>query len=186
MADYEHDRGHQNARHNGAHGFLKSNFFMFLMGQLVTLFGAGIYFGGLNHEVSELTKWQGQAQATFERMDRDGTNASKWAITGEWKLSINEPLRLMSWIQHCLESTRQWRKLGRGRNEEMGRNILGCLYIGLHYLCQTVAETFQGKGSDLFKSKGKGKDRAQAGGYRGYYYGGCGMDRILQATGKGI
>jgi hypothetical protein len=63
-----------------APAFIKSNFFVFLMGQFVTIIGAALYFGGLINQVSDIQKWRGQAQLTLERMDRDGTNMDRWRL----------------------------------------------------------------------------------------------------------
>ncbi len=73
---------------NGGH-FLKSNFFIFLLGQIVTLVCglvvAGTIYGRVTQQFTELEKWHIETAATISRMDTFGTNASKWAIADEYK-----------------------------------------------------------------------------------------------------
>ena len=65
-------------------GFLRSNLFIFFMGQVVTVLGCIIFFaiawGKLSQQFVESIHWRDATQKTIERMDSDGTNYARYEI----------------------------------------------------------------------------------------------------------
>jgi hypothetical protein len=67
------------------HPFLKSNLFIFLLGQTFAFvcwaIVASSVYGRFDQKLSAWEKWEAETQATMIRMDAYGTNASKWALS---------------------------------------------------------------------------------------------------------
>jgi hypothetical protein len=104
MSD-EHQKQHQwtgmRSPTNGTN-FLRSNFFIFLLGQIVTAaIGLGIFliaYGGQQEQFRQMIRSIGALEATTLRMDEKGTNFSHYGIAAdvsrmdrlEQRLGINE------------------------------------------------------------------------------------------------
>ena len=83
-----HDQQHQNhpvswSKHVNGHFIATTGRYIvsFLCGALLSAYT----IGGKAQDLSNLLKWQGQVQVTLDRMDNDGTRASKWRIDQEIK-----------------------------------------------------------------------------------------------------
>jgi hypothetical protein len=80
-------------------GFFRSNLFIFLMGQVVTVLVGLVFFavgwGRLSQQFQESMEWRATTQARLERMDKEGTNASKYSIQTEQGqiMSVNDRLK---------------------------------------------------------------------------------------------
>ena len=74
-------------------GFLRSNLFMFLLGQVLAVLAAyGVFsftWGQISQEAIEMRKWKVEVTATIKRMDEEGTNASKYSIKSD-NATLNE------------------------------------------------------------------------------------------------
>ena len=61
-------------------GFLKSNLFIFLLGQIVMMLfwlgGFAVTYGQNSQKQTEYAVWRGQTDAAIKRMDDQGSNAS--------------------------------------------------------------------------------------------------------------
>ena len=68
-------------------GFIRSNLFVFMMGQVVTILIAIVFFavgwGKLSQQFVESMEWRGVTQARLERMDKEGTNADRYGFESE-------------------------------------------------------------------------------------------------------
>lgn len=87
---------------NGGVNFFKSNLFIFLCGQFLAfvcwlLIVAQVY-GRIFQKFDDMVKWQSAVDVRIERMDTQGTNASKWAITEEEK-KIDDDTRAIRDLQ---------------------------------------------------------------------------------------
>jgi hypothetical protein len=65
-------------------GFMRSNLFIFLCGQVVTFLSVLIFFaiawGKLSQQFIESMEWRSVTQARLERMDKDGTVAGRYGL----------------------------------------------------------------------------------------------------------
>ena len=68
-------------------GFLRSNLFIFLCGQVVTMSCGLVFFavawGKLSQQFVESMEWRAVTQSRMERMDKEGTNFGKNAVEAE-------------------------------------------------------------------------------------------------------
>jgi hypothetical protein len=79
-------------------GFFKSPFFIFLLGQVVLLVlwlgSFNIAWGKLSQQFVEIQDWRRYVDARIERMDKEGTNASRYGIQAEIKTIDQHEVRL--------------------------------------------------------------------------------------------
>src|SRR5216117_1831023 len=82
----------QKQNHHWSHGgppvlknghYLLSTLGRYLISFLLGGLSAAFLFGSKSQNLSDLLIWKGKVEATLERMDRDGTNASRWNLTEE-------------------------------------------------------------------------------------------------------
>ena len=68
-------------------GFFQSNLFIFLVGEVATILCAVVFFavgwGKLSQQFVENYEWRKYVDAKIERMDKEGTNASRYGIQSE-------------------------------------------------------------------------------------------------------
>jgi hypothetical protein len=65
-------------------GFFRSNLFIFLMGQVVTVLCGLVFFGvawgRLSQQFTESMEWRARTDAQITRMDSIGPNASRYGV----------------------------------------------------------------------------------------------------------
>lgn len=72
---------------NGASTFLKSNLFVFLLGQffmfLFWVVGFAVTYGQNTEKNIQMSAWLGRLEATIKRMDDQGTNYSHYGLIAD-------------------------------------------------------------------------------------------------------
>ncbi len=99
----EHERpGHgawTGMRSSNGTGFLKSNLFLFLLGQLVMfafwLTGFAVTYGQNQQKFLDLTTRVSRTEAIQQRMDERGTDASRYGLRADADRFINVEARLI-------------------------------------------------------------------------------------------
>lgn len=91
----QHQSGHHDTRHwssvrtAGSNGgaFLKSNLFVFLLGQFIMFLfwvvGFAVTYGQNTEKNLQMSNWIGRLDATSKRMDEQGTNFSHYGLQAD-------------------------------------------------------------------------------------------------------